>query len=172
MKHDATILQMLVMRLRTVLPIENFEMIEDLVGLKIILKNIGPLFYISDQMANFLRVSELELPPSSKLVIEHQMANSSIIISLLSMYIREKGLRNGNNMKFFPDDRMKRFFSSTYPVLDGKRKTENDIRKDPKTELIVKTLLSEGDKSIFEILKNRKSRKTNEPFYIKQTGSL
>lgn len=124
------------------------------------------LYYISDQLSDFYKDCGLNLPPSIRLVTEQRMANAGILTSLMAMYIHEKGLKNGK--RFFPDDRMKRFFQDTRSIFKGVELPSDEISQ----------RVSDGgtnwysrDWGVFEILSEADNPK-GERFYIPEEGAL
>ncbi len=98
------------------------------------------LFYISDQLVDFYKDSELILPKSFNLVLTKRMANTGILILLLNMYIKQKNLKEKNCLRM--DERMKFFFNDT------SLKINNDIICNKNKSFI--ELLEERDKEKYK----------------------
>ena len=132
------------------------------------------LFYISDQMVDFYRNSGLILPESFKLVTEKRMANSGIMVLLITRYIQKEGLKNLGRFKF--DERMKKYFSNTHYILDGKKITKvpsifrpinegETFQGNTKMTEKIEARIVNGDKSMIDILSERTNKRDNTKCY-------
>ena len=128
-------------------------------------RNQLSLFYISDQIVDFYRKSDLILPDSFKLVTEKRIATAGIMAALISRYIKLKCPANGR--RYLPADRMKIYFRDTH------YKFKNEIINEipitfidfySKREYYLKRF-NDGDLSFFELIKDRKDKKDNEYIY-------
>lgn len=133
--------------------------------------NLGNLFFISDQLADFYKDCGLDFPPSIKLVTEHRMASTAILVSLMTMYIYEKGLKNKE--RFFPDDRMKLFFQDTRNMLKGVEVPRKEIYEYlPETETRDDQLkFYDTSYGVFEILSEKMCKKSGN-FHDPEKGAL
>ena len=147
---------------------------------------LNSLFYVSDQLVNFYKNSNLgPLDPSNPkgekladhidVLLSNRMSTSGILTSLISRYIDANGLKTPNaSGRFMPDKRMEKAFTTTKYLLNkenlGKRSVPSDTPSDKAQR--IKENISEGTKSAFDRVSDRTDRRSGKSVYDKDTGLL
>ena len=144
------------------------------------------LFYVSDQLVEFYRKSELgkvdptdpdseELADEIELITKHRMSTGGILTSLIFRYIDHNDLRaESSKGRFLPDSNMEKSFSNTKYILEGKDISKRKIRPDALPEKVtkIKDNIADSKQSAFKRVSSRTDKKTGKSFYEKDTGLL
>jgi hypothetical protein len=144
------------------------------------------LFYVSDQLVDFYKKSDLgkvdpsdpdseDLTDEIELITKNKMSTGGILTSLIFRYIEHNNLReNSSKGRFLPDSNMEKQFSNTKYMLDGKDISKRKIRLDAAPDKVekIKTNIADNKNSAFKRVSSRKDKKTGKSFYEKDTGLL
>lgn len=175
---DIFILHLLIQVLNRKVAVDNFKTIKKLSEHKIKLKyQFDPLFYVSDQLRDFYRNTDLgpEYSSAVRFVTQRGIATPNILITLFARYIKKNNLKNGN--RFLIDENMINSFNSCEYLLNKEKIAEREINFNvfPMKYLTLHNERIENSKqpgSVFERLGDRIHKYTNEPFYEKEKGVI
>ena len=147
---------------------------------------LNSLFYVSDQLVNFYKNSNLgpldpedpngeQLADHIDILLENRMSTSGILTSLISRYIESNNLKTPNSSgRFTPDKKMEKCFANTKYVVNKKDFSKRSLPSETpadKAERIQENI-SLGSKSAFDRVSDRVDRRSGKSVYDKDTGLL
>jgi hypothetical protein len=147
---------------------------------------LNSLFYVSDQLVDFYKDAKLgpsnpdqprkgKLSNEISLLVDHRMATSGILTSLISRYIDANDLKSADNAgRFMPDKHMKDCLATTHYMLDGenfsKRKCQPGTSSEKEEK--IREHIAQGKKSAFQKVDDRVDKRSGEAVYDKKKGLL
>lgn len=147
---------------------------------------LNSLFYVSDQLVNFYKNSNLgpldpedpegeQLADHIDILLQDRMSTSGILTSLISRYIDANNLKTPNSSgRFTPDKKMEKSFANTKYVLNKKDLSKRSLPSSLSSEKAerIRENISEGSKSAFDRVSNRVDRRSGKSVYDKESGLL
>lgn len=142
-------------------------------------KTPQPLFYVSDQFAEFYRNADLgrvdpddddseDFSEELELITEHRMANSGLCTALLSHYINYNDLKSSDvKSRFKIDKNMEKSFKNSKLMFNGKDVSKRKLREGAtdKDKAKIQECSTNGKKSIFDRLEDSGSNKNGVAYY-------